>query len=319
MHGSCVRGLALLGLAVSPLHLAACPSTGTGADHGQTYEVGYLPDFGGGQDTGERETGRRDTGQEETCSPQSKTFPINPKTKQVVCPPYTFPAVFIAPHPEAETLLMGGAIKEHLDGGRQVFVELLTHGEASGVRATLADGGECSWHAGKHQYTLTPGAFGDARVAEFMDAVGRLGVSGVVVNDLGDQKVTIDAVSLRLAFWLKWQDKSKGVSFKGPVVRPEFAKPHSDHVATWNALTGSGHVDVRGYGNTDDAKVSAPAMTAVLTAAQWTAKSSALDAYGVWDPQGTQRYAILKHGPAVLRGDAASVKQYLGTEYVYKP
>lgn len=241
------------------------------------------------------------------CSGAQTGFPFHPATQQLVCPPYAWPAVFFSPHPDDEAIFMAGAIKEHLDAGRQVFVELMTHGEASSARTTIGNGGTCSWHSGTHAYSLAATVFGDARVAEFRDATSRLGVNGVFVSDFGDKDVSTAEVTSRIGFWLKHQDPVKGVSLKGTRSTTSSSYTHPDHVAVWSALLASGLGDIRGYAPAGDAP---PAVVLTLSAAQCAAKNAAWGAYQRWDPT-PGRYAIGRHSMGYATLDCQ--------EYLVKP
>ena len=87
------------------------------------------------------------------CAGADSGFPVNASTGAFVCPPYDRPAVFFAPHPDDETIGYAANIAEHVQTGRDVFIELMTHGRATGVRATLGNGGTDPWHPGTHGYT----------------------------------------------------------------------------------------------------------------------------------------------------------------------
>lgn len=241
------------------------------------------------------------------CSGAQTGFPYHPTTKQLVCPPYSWPAVFIAPHPDDETIFMAGAIREHLNAGRHVFVELMTHGEASGARPTLANGGTCSWHSGTHSYSLSARDFGNARVAEFRDASARLGVTGVYVSDFGDKNLSVAEVASRIAFWLQHQDPAKGISLKGTRSTTSSSYTHPDHIAVWSALLACGHWDLRGYAPAGDVP---PAATLTLSSALCAAKNNAWGAYQRWDPA-AGRYAIGRHSVGYATMDCH--------EYLVKP
>jgi LmbE family N-acetylglucosaminyl deacetylase len=231
-----------------------------------------------------------------------------------VCPPYTWPAVFFAPHPDDETLAMEGAIKEHINGGRQVYVELLTQGEASGARAILQNGGSCPWHSGSHSYALTPTQFGQARVAEFLEAMVSLGVHGVTVSDLGDGNLTVSEVAGRIGFW-EQHKPAQGVSYKGTLGTSQSGAGganHPDHIATWNALTTSGLADVRGYNSSFYTPSSGkPVNTHPLASSVCSAKTSAMAAYKLWSPT-AGRYAVGYHSVAsTFDSLASSCEEYV--------
>jgi len=248
------------------------------------------------------------------CSDERTDFPTDPTIHQPVCPPYTWPAVFFTPHPDDETLAMAGAIKEHLAAGRSVFVELLTHGEASAVRTILQDGGTCSWHSGTHNHVLTPAQFGQARVTEFLDAMSTLGVKGVHVSDLGDGNLTVAEVASRIGFWEKHKP-APGVSYKGTLGTTQSdagGATHPDHIATWTALTTSGLADVRGYNASLYTPITGkPLNTVHLDASTCAAKTAALAVYMVWNPSAA-RYAVGYHSvKATFDSVAASCEEYV--------
>ena len=238
------------------------------------------------------------------CPGLDGTAPFDPLTKKPVCPPYQRPAVFFSPHPDDESLSMGGAIAEHVAVGRAVFVELLTHGDKSGTITALGNGKSCDWHEGTHQYALTVEAFGAARVQEFLAATARLGVKGIVVSDFGDQDLTQSEVESRISWWLR--NGGEGLSLKGTAGglddQSKAGVPaHADHTALAEALRRSGHNDLRLYLSyypqsglgTFDATID-------LTAKGFCdEKRAALAEYGRWAPA-AGRYAIGKHSIGTL-------------------
>lgn len=249
------------------------------------------------------------------CVGEDTGFPYRPDDPTaLVCPPYNWPAVYFSPHPDDETIGMAGSIRQHVEAGRDVFVELLTHGEASGVRTVLADGGTCAWHPGSHAYTLTPAELGDARILEFLQAVTTLGVRGVFISDFPDGSLLRTDVDTRVQHWLSL---SVPVSLKSPtggVHDPASGAGHPDHQATWDALVGSGAPDVRGYlvyhyfyGNGVDYS------TRDIT--PWCGfKQAALGSYQVWDPS-AGRYAVGYHSVATIIDIASAGCE----EYVVMP
>lgn len=242
-------------------------------------------------------------------------FPINPTTGVAVCPPYNRPAVFFSPHQDDETLGMGGAIYEHVQAGRDVFLELMTDGSQSGARAILSNGGTHSWHSGSHVYSLTTSEFSAARTAEFKAAAARLGVKGIYLNPgITDGTLTQAQVGARIQWWLN--RGFTGLSLKGTVGSEDpttaGGTPHRDHAAVWNALIASGFADVRGYfvyHHTSNAGT--PDVTKVLTAAECAAKRSALNEYKLWSPS-AGRYAVGHHSVSTLIDSTySSCKEYV--------
>lgn len=248
------------------------------------------------------------------CSGAQTGFPFDPSTQATICPPYTWPAVFFAPHADDESISMAGAIAEHVAAGRQVFVELMTRGEASGVISTLNNGGICAWHSGSHVYPLTPLTFGDARVKEFLQATASLGVRGVFLSDFGDGNLTASEVKQRIAFWQAHQDPAKATSYKGSVGTTQSGAGganHPDHIAVWTALTTSGLSDVRGYAADFYTPSSGKALVAKTLTSTCAAKAVALGAYKTWSPA-AGRYAVGYHSVKAMIDTAVSSCQ----EYV---
>src|SRR5580700_7878227 len=94
-------------------------------------------------------TAPRDSGQEGLEHYlQGIDVPVDPETLAPICAAQDRPIVFFAAHPDDETIGMAGAIRLAVAEGRPVFVELMTHGEASFARGVLDDHGTDSWHPG---------------------------------------------------------------------------------------------------------------------------------------------------------------------------
>ena len=242
-------------------------------------------------------------------------FPVNPTTGAAVCPPYNRPAVFFSPHQDDETLGMGGAIYEHVQAGRDVFLELMTDGSQSGARAILNNGGTHSWHSGSHVYPLTTSEFSEARMREFKAAAARLGVKGIYLNPgITDGTLTQAQVGARIQWWIN--RGFTGLSLKGTAGSEDpttaGGTPHRDHAAVWNALIASGFADVRGYfvyHHTSNAGT--PDVTKVLTAAECAAKRSALNEYKLWSPS-AGRYAVGYHSvSALIDSTYSSCREYV--------
>jgi LmbE family N-acetylglucosaminyl deacetylase len=207
------------------------------------------------------------------------------------------PIVFFAAHPDDETIGMAGAILQAISEGRPVYVELMTHGEASFVRGQLEDRGTDTWHPGRHVYALTVKEFGDARVREFRDAMGRLGVTGVNVSDFGNGKLTPEQVTTRIEHWLA--QGIRGLSLRGTAgaedpQNPGNPAPHPDHAAVWNALSASGYPDVLGF-CIYQAVTGRCQYDAKVDVGQWCkGKRDALAAYELWEPA-EGRYGVAFH------------------------
>lgn len=184
-------------------------------------------------------------------------YPANPSTGAAVCPPYTNPIVFFAPHPDDETLGMAGAIRAAKAANRTVIVELMTHGEGSGNCTT---------------YFPTADACGTARVNEFTEAMIRLGVDGVVGgqdggNNFGDKHLLYSngaanpdigsessyctypdlsanpGVVSRVNWWIS--HGGSGLSLRGTSGNDFIC--HPDHLAVSMAIANSGFSDTNYY------------------------------------------------------------------------
>lgn len=207
------------------------------------------------------------------------------------------PIVFFAAHPDDETIGMAGAILQAESEGRPVYIELMTHGEASAARGMLDDRNTDSWHPGRHVYALSVDDFGDARVREFQDAMSRLGVTGVNVSDFGNGKLTPAQVAERIDFWLA--KKAPGLSLRGTAGAQDpqttaSPAPHPDHAAVWNALVASGHPDVLGFCIYEAVTGRCHYQAKTNVGPFCEGKRDALAAYELWSP-GEGRYAIAYH------------------------
>ena len=128
-------------------------------------------------------------------------------------------AVFYVPHPDDETLSMGGAIVNHLFAGNDVYVVLLSHGRASDAYNVLCGRVACSWHKKNHDPSLEGYApfdlqkFGLARVREFLAACECLGVSlaNTEIYDFEDGQVTVEQVKQVI---MKWETRFPGSKHK---------------------------------------------------------------------------------------------------------
>lgn len=111
------------------------------------------------------------------------------------------PALFVAAHPDDETLAMGAAIVAHVAAGQDVHVLVLTDGDASGVRPVLNGASVNPWWGVQHDpaaegYAPLDGlAFAAARVRELETAARAMatGLPGTLTvhrAGLGDQTLT---------------------------------------------------------------------------------------------------------------------------------
>jgi LmbE family N-acetylglucosaminyl deacetylase len=235
------------------------------------------------------------------CTGEDENLPIDPRSMGLICAHFDDPMVFIAPHPDDESIGMAGAILEGLGQGRPVFIEVMTHGEMSKVHATLDDGGVDSWHPGKHHYKLTTQEFGDARVREVFEAAVRLGVTGVHVHGFRNGGLTPDDVAATIQYWVKRSTNLDGVtalSLRGTAgaqdPQGKDGLPHPDHKAVWDALAASGLPDVQGYCVYDYTEhKSTPDQ--IYDISPWcAAKRAVLESYKVWDPD-VGRFAVGEH------------------------
>lgn len=97
----------------------------------------------------------------------------------------TWPAIFYAPHQDDEAIGMAGAIREHKDARRPVYLVLLTNGINSDVLNILNGVVECPWHQIGHNFQLTMEQMMWARKVEFVASAGRLGVDKIFILDDG--------------------------------------------------------------------------------------------------------------------------------------
>lgn len=230
--------------------------------------------------------------------------PVNPVSGAELLPPYGDVVVFIAAHPDDETIGMAAAIMEQVQQGKRVFIELMTHGETSNVINTLHNGGTDSWHSGTHGYNLTVGAFGAARVRELVDSATRMGVAGVAINAFPSGALTSAQVASRIAFWAQ---NAAHVELRGVAASAYLdpgspgGQPHVDHVAVWDAIFAATSIPDRlGYLVYHyHTNAGHPTYTATYGAALCAAKRNALDAYKVWLPS-AGRYAIGFHSTPYL-------------------
>jgi LmbE family N-acetylglucosaminyl deacetylase len=105
----------------------------------------------------------------------------------------TSPALFVAAHPDDETLAMGVALAEHAAAGQDVHLLLLTRGELSSARDAInGTTGSSYWGvahspADEGYAPLDEAAFGQARIDEAHNAAHCLstGLGAVTVHEAG--------------------------------------------------------------------------------------------------------------------------------------
>jgi LmbE family N-acetylglucosaminyl deacetylase len=242
-------------------------------------------------------------------------FPLKLGSATPFCPPYRNLALFIAAHPDDETLGMAGAIREAVLAGRSVVIELMTHGTESRARTLI-----CARLPGKCPRSRE--AFGDARVREFLDAMGRLGVQAVRVHDDRDGSLKMEQVSERIGFWKR--NAGPGLSVAGPAGH-EDQTFHPDHGAVSDAIVASSVNDsmramVYRFRSARSTRSSLPERVS-LSEPVCRAKRDALQAYQLWSPE-EGRYSVGTYStPELFREAAADCAEYrisAGASEVYR-
>lgn len=111
-------------------------------------------------------------------------------------------ALFVAAHPDDETLAMGVAIVHHVEAGTDVHVLLLTRGTTSSALGSLNGGRRSVWWGMRHDPSaegyepLTIEEFGQARVTESQNALRCLG-SGLGFVTMHEAHLTSDALTVQ--------------------------------------------------------------------------------------------------------------------------
>jgi len=112
------------------------------------------------------------------------TNPQQKPAKTVGTPIDRWPAVFYAPHQDDKAIGMAGAIRQHKEEGRPVYLVLLTSGANRSLLDILNGSTRCTWHQINHNFQLTMEQMCWARKIEFVASARRLEVDKVfVVND----------------------------------------------------------------------------------------------------------------------------------------
>lgn len=96
-----------------------------------------------------------------------------------------WPAIFYSPHQDDEAIGFAGAIREHKDAGRPVYLVLLTNGINQGLLDILNGRVYCGWHQTYHNYQLTMEQLMWARKIEFVASAKRLGVDRTYIVEDG--------------------------------------------------------------------------------------------------------------------------------------
>lgn len=234
------------------------------------------------------------------------------------------PALFIAAHPDDETLAMGVAIVEHLAASQDVHILWLTRGEASGVRGKLNASSPTpnSWWGVMHSpdaegyanpnplvEALDLDDFGAARMAEAHTAVAALatGLPGTLTlheAGLSDGGVTVfDAQAAILAVCDDIAPDTS-VRLKTHTWRTQLDN-HPDHIAAGTAAMNLAAAeparfgDVRyyilpGYWTDPDLSLVSEVWDLPSNAEVAARARNACRAYGAWAPE-VGRYAIGHH------------------------
>jgi LmbE family N-acetylglucosaminyl deacetylase len=236
------------------------------------------------------------------------------------------PALFIAAHPDDETLAMGVAIAEHVAAGIDTHVLILTDGRTSGARAALNGEYVSSWWRVRHDpaaegYTpLDPATFGQHRLNEADRAVACLatGLGPVTIHHAG---LPADAVGPWAAV-----DAIRKVADAINPGGPVWLKTHSPKVDNHRDHLAAGGAVAWLAGTGDPARFNTPryyilpaywADTRLSTVAEsWDYPTNvgirdrvvnACRVYGAWAPP--HSYAIGQHSsPALFARIAAAPK-----------
>ncbi|HEX6968884.1 MAG TPA: PIG-L family deacetylase [Micromonosporaceae bacterium] len=231
------------------------------------------------------------------------------------------PALFIAAHPDDETLAMGVAIVEHLAAGQDVHILWMTRGEASGVRSKLNATSPTpnSWWGVMHSpedegyanplgEALDLAAFGVARMAEANTAMAALasGLPGTLTpHEAGLPDGGVAVFDAQAAILTLCDDIAPGgqVRLKTHTWRTQLDN-HGDHIATGTAARNLAVADPARFGDLRHyllpAYWSDPDLT--LVGEVWDLPSdagvaaravNAARAYGAWAPP--HRFAVGHH------------------------
>jgi LmbE family N-acetylglucosaminyl deacetylase len=148
-------------------------------------------------------------------------------------------ALFVAAHPDDETLSMGVTIAEHVAAGVDTHVLLLTRGQASSARAAINGDYVSSWWRVRH----TPAAEGYAALSADQFGAARIGEAHRALACLG--AVTVHEANLPDGGLTQWSaiDAIRGVADLIAPTGRVYLKTHSakvenhpDHIAAGNAV-----------------------------------------------------------------------------------
>lgn len=223
----------------------------------------------------------------------------------------TSPALFVAAHPDDETLSMSVAIAEHVAAGQDVHVLIVTDGEGSSAVKAINGLTTSPWWGRLHDpdaegYTpLTAADLGTARVAEARRAVAQLASPGKVTIHLAhladggvsvaDAKAAVLAVADAIA-------PGAAVRLKGHTYLAT-AETHPDHLAVGQALKDLSADDPARFGDRRHYVLPQHWGVTGLPGQSWdlpanadiTARAhNAARAYGAWAPE-LGSYAIGWH------------------------
>lgn len=188
----------------------------------------------------------------------------------------TPPVIWYTPHPDDETLSMGGHIYKHHQVGRQNIVVLLTKGEGTNAISDINDKLELEGYS-----TIGTTQLKNARVQEFNLAIDRLAVDQVYIYELPDGGVTKSAVYNIIQ---DMENTYPGASHKTMTYHDD----HSDHAAAGEAL-----LQFYNDGKTSDARFyikrqqhgTVPGYGVSFNDGMRQAKRRALSAYKIWYPE----------------------------------
>ncbi len=227
-------------------------------------------------------------------------------------------AVVVVPHPDDESIGIAGTIREKVASNEEIWVVLMTHGEASGIFNLLNGNSYCALHQRVHQplqegylaSDLTPEgklsrqSFGQARVREWNGALDQLGhpAGRRRIFDFGDGNLTTaEAANL-------WQSlfEEFGPETDYYTVQNEMDTVHKDHQNLSNALRDNQSIPVSRktfYAvyeyNHSVHPTGAGAHNPVSIQPHLGAKAAALGQYRVWNPA-SGRYQVGEHSTSVL-------------------
>ncbi len=220
----------------------------------------------------------------------------------------TTPAIFYAPHQDDEAIAMAGAIAEHKDAGRPVFLVLITDGRPGRRMQQILNGERaCGWHERRHDFDVSEDQLIWARTMEFMASAQALDVDRVFTAGLGgvsDSEPYDDYgrfVGRVADLVLALEGRYPGSSHKlvSGYLEADVAGPNPTHVACWDAAQQlrSEITDFRFYRVYEYYKPRAErgaSWRQPLTPSQLGRKRAALDAYKRFDP-GQRRYGYGYH------------------------